>query len=102
MKTLPLISFHGLTRRRTTILHCLALFTGTPGTGKSKLCAELSLRLSMKWQDVSEIAKKNGFTEGHDDTLDCPILDEDQVSVFTTIFMQKQQIINNSSYFSYS
>lgn len=34
----------------------------------------------MKWQDVSEIAKKNGFTDGHDDALDCPVLDEDKVS----------------------
>lgn len=56
---------------------------GTPGTGKSKLCSTLSERLSMKWQDVSEIAKKNGFTDGHDETLDCPVLDEDKVSALS-------------------
>lgn len=54
-------------------------FLGTPGTGKSKLCAELSQRLSMKWQDVSEIAKRHEFTDGFDETLDCPIIDEEKV-----------------------
>lgn len=34
----------------------------------------------MKWQDVSKIAKENGFVEEYDENLECPILDEDKVS----------------------
>lgn len=34
----------------------------------------------MKWQDVSKIAKDNGFVEEYDENLECPILDEDKVS----------------------
>lgn len=34
----------------------------------------------MKWQDVSKIAKENGFVEEYDEKLECPILDEDAVS----------------------
>ena len=34
----------------------------------------------MKWQDVSKIAKDNGFVEEYDETLECPVLDEDKVS----------------------
>lgn len=35
----------------------------------------------MKWQDVSKIAKDNGFVEEYDENLECPVLDEDKVSV---------------------
>lgn len=34
----------------------------------------------MKWQDVSKIAKENGFVEEFDEKLNCPVLDEDKVS----------------------
>lgn len=34
----------------------------------------------MKWQDVSKIAKENGFVEEYDERLECPILDEEKVS----------------------
>lgn len=53
--------------------------SGTPGVGKSRLCAELSKKHGLRWQDVSAIAKDNGFVEEYDETLDCPVLDEDKV-----------------------
>lgn len=34
----------------------------------------------MKWQEVSKIAKDNGFVEEYDENLECPVLDEDKVS----------------------
>lgn len=34
----------------------------------------------MKWQDVSKIAKEKGFVEEYDESLECPVLDEDKVS----------------------
>ncbi|XP_031627623.1 adenylate kinase isoenzyme 6 homolog [Contarinia nasturtii] len=55
------------------------LVTGTPGTGKSRICAEIAKQRSMKWQDVSKIAKDNGFVEEYDDSLECPVLDEDKL-----------------------
>lgn len=54
---------------------------GTPGVGKSKICAEIAKKCSMKWQDVSKIAKDKGFVEEYDENLECPVLDEDKVSV---------------------
>lgn len=35
----------------------------------------------MKWQDVSKIAKDKGYVEEYDENLECPVLDEDKVSV---------------------
>lgn len=55
---------------------------GTPGVGKSRICAEIAKKCSMKWQDVSKIAKDNGFVEEYDESLECPVLDEDKVSEF--------------------
>lgn len=54
-------------------------FQGTPGVGKSRICAEIAKQRSMKWLDVSKIAKENGFVEEYDEKLECPILDEDEV-----------------------
>lgn len=61
------------------IYYIICVHTGTPGVGKSRLCAELANKLDYKWQDVSTIAKENGFVDGYDETLECPELDEDKV-----------------------
>lgn len=55
-------------------------FPGTPGVGKSHLCAKLSEDLKLKYHDISAVAKDQGFVDGHDEEYDCPILDEDKVS----------------------
>lgn len=55
-------------------------FSGTPGVGKSRICAEIARQRSMKWQAVSKIAKDNGFVDEYDERLECPVLDEDKVS----------------------
>lgn len=60
--------------------HKNKLFLGTPGVGKSRICAEIAKQRAFKWQDVSKIAKDNGFVEEFDEKLNCPILDEDKVS----------------------
>lgn len=60
------------------------LLTGTPGVGKSKLCAEIAKKYKLKWQDVSKIATKNGFVEDYDEKLECPVLHEDDVSFFSS------------------
>lgn len=60
---------------------CTSFFhVGTPGVGKSRICAEIAKRCSLKWQDVSKIAKENDLVESQDTELDCPVLDEDKVS----------------------
>lgn len=56
------------------------ILKGTPGVGKSRICAEIAKQRSMKWQAVSKIAKDNGFVEEYDERLECPVLDEDKVS----------------------
>lgn len=56
--------------------------SGTPGVGKSRVCAEIAKQRSLKWQDVSKIAKENGFVNEYDEKLECPILDEDKVLDF--------------------
>lgn len=55
------------------------LVTGTPGVGKSHLCAKLSEDLKLKYHDISAVAKDQGFVDGHDEEYDCPILDEDKL-----------------------
>lgn len=55
------------------------LITGTPGTGKSTLGAELALRTSLNYVNVGDLAKEQDLYEGWDDKYDCHILDEDRV-----------------------
>ncbi|XP_045216195.2 adenylate kinase isoenzyme 6-like [Mercenaria mercenaria] len=55
------------------------LITGTPGTGKSTLGAELAQRTGLQYVNVGELAKQEHFYEGYDDVYQCPILNEDQV-----------------------
>lgn len=66
---------------------------GTPGVGKSRICAEIAKKCSMKWQDVSKIAKDKGYVEEYDENLECPVLDEDKVSVEMK-FSKKQLVID--------
>lgn len=65
-----------LNNKRVSVIFC---FKGTPGVGKSRICAEIAREFSYKWQDISQIAKDNGFTDEYDETLECPVLDEDKV-----------------------
>lgn len=61
------------------LIDCLLI--GTPGVGKSRICAALAKKLKYKWQDVSNIAKENNFVDEYDETLECPVLDEDKVGL---------------------
>lgn len=76
--------------------HLISLFysnlqiQGTPGVGKSRICAEIAKQRSMKWQDVSKIAKENGFVEEYDEKLECPVLDEDEVSAYQSLIENQQ------------
>lgn len=66
--------------------------------GKSRICAEIAKHRPLKWQDVSKIAKDNGFINEYDSCLECPILDEDKVCCFTNDSSE----INSSQTFSFS
>jgi len=55
------------------------LITGTPGTGKSTLAAEVALQSGLAYIDVSELCKQQELYEGWDDEYECHILDEDRV-----------------------
>jgi broad-specificity NMP kinase len=57
------------------------LVTGTPGTGKSTLCALVAAALGGRVEhvDVSAMVKDQGLHEGWDEERQCFILDEDKV-----------------------
>lgn len=55
------------------------MITGTPGTGKSTLAAELAQKTNLKYVNIGEIAKDGQLFEGWDEQYQCPILDEDRV-----------------------
>lgn len=56
------------------------LITGTPGTGKSSLAAELVKYLpDCTHIDVSKLSIELGFTSGRDEELDSLYLDEDKM-----------------------
>jgi adenylate kinase len=55
------------------------LITGTPGTGKSTLAAELSDSTGLTYVNISQLVKENEFFTGFDPELDCHILDEDRL-----------------------
>lgn len=62
---------------------CLSLmilrYLGTPGVGKSTLCAEVIKQVNLEWIDISKVAKSRECLVGFDNELNCPILDEDKV-----------------------
>lgn len=55
------------------------LVTGTPGAGKTHLAKAIAENYDMRFLEISRIVQDNHFTEGIDETLDCPILDEEKV-----------------------
>jgi len=55
------------------------LLTGTPGTGKTTLCTELSSRSILTFLNVGDIAKEEELYDGYDEDYQCPVLDEDRV-----------------------
>lgn len=55
------------------------LVTGTPGAGKTYFAKAVAENFGLKFLEISRIVQENEFTDGFDETLDCPILDEDKV-----------------------
>lgn len=55
------------------------LVTGTPGAGKTHFAKAVAENYGLKFLEISRIVQDNQFTEGFDEGLDCPILDEDKV-----------------------
>jgi len=55
------------------------LVTGTPGAGKTHFAKAIATNFDLNFLEISRIVQEHGFTEGFDDNLDCPILDEDKL-----------------------
>uniref|UniRef100_A0A7R9WQZ0 Adenylate kinase isoenzyme 6 homolog n=1 Tax=Craspedostauros australis TaxID=1486917 RepID=A0A7R9WQZ0_9STRA len=68
------MSLNGPKRRMPNIL-----ITGTPGVGKTSTAKLLAERTGFHHVNVGELIKQNNFYEGHDETLDTNILDEDKL-----------------------
>ncbi|XP_063701111.1 adenylate kinase isoenzyme 6-like [Culicoides brevitarsis] len=64
------------------------LVTGTPGSGKSHMTKILAEEFNLKHQDVADIVKEHHFTDGYDETLECPILDEKKLVDFLDPIMR--------------
>lgn len=65
------------------------LVTGTPGTGKSFLSKKLAEQFNFVHQEVSDLVKEHDFTDGFDEELNCPFLDEDKLLDFLEPIIQK-------------
>ena len=55
------------------------LVTGTPGTGKTTLAAQLAERTGFEHINVAELVKARGLHDGYDAEFDTLIMDEDKV-----------------------
>lgn len=55
------------------------LVTGTPGAGKTHFAKAIAENFSLNFLEISKIVQDNEFTDGFDENLDCPVLDEDKV-----------------------
>ncbi len=55
------------------------LITGTPGTGKSQTAQLAAEKTGLKYINVGDLAKENNCYEGHDDSFDSNILDDDKI-----------------------
>lgn len=55
------------------------LVTGTPGAGKTHFAKAIAENYGLNFLEISRNVQDNGFTEGFDENLDCPILDEEKV-----------------------
>lgn len=71
------------------------LVTGTPGAGKTKFAKAIADNFDFKFIEISRIVQDEGFINGFDESLDCPILDEDMVRSV----MHRAQMINKFSSF---
>ena len=60
-------------------------FPGTPCTGKSTIGSELANRSGLNYINVGDVAKENELFEGFDNQYQCPVLDEDRVSVYVKL-----------------
>lgn len=65
------------------------LVTGTPGAGKSTISRRIAEQFQLTQQDVSELVKEHDFTDGFDEELNCPFLDEDKLLDYLEPIMQK-------------
>eukprot|EP00127_Corallochytrium_limacisporum_P004863 Clim_evm7s191 gene=Clim_evmTU7s191 len=53
------------------------LVAGTPGTGKSTLAEQVANDTGLRYINVGQYAKQNGYLEGFDEEYQCDILNED-------------------------
>ncbi len=56
------------------------LVTGTPGTGKSTTCEQITEATGLHYLDIGSIVKSQELHSGWDDEYSCYIIDEDKVS----------------------
>lgn len=63
------------------------LITGTPGTGKTTLAANLAaLEPRMTHVNISELVERKGLHEGRDEDWDTYIIDEEKAREYLPLF----------------
>lgn len=76
-------------RRRPNIL-----VTGTPGVGKTVTAARIAEKIGLQHINVGDIIKEHKCYDGHDETLDTRILDEDKLLDLMETMIQKCSVDN--------
>ena len=68
-----------LVTQTSCIIQVSIFKTGTPGTGKTTLGAEIAQRAELNYINIGDLAKQEDLYEGFDEAYQCPVLDEDRV-----------------------
>ncbi|BES97745.1 unnamed protein product [Nesidiocoris tenuis] len=69
------------------------LITGTPCSGKSTVAKKVAEISGWEWINISDVAKRENLIESFDETLNCPVIDEDEVVDFLEPRMMKGKCI---------
>jgi len=60
--------------------HPNIIICGTPGVGKTSHCEHLLQETDLKHLPINKVAEERGCYDGHDDEMNCWIIDEDKLA----------------------
>ncbi|KAL7718513.1 Adenylate kinase isoenzyme 6-like protein [Entamoeba marina] len=69
------------------------LITGTPGTGKTLVCSQISEKRNVNSVNVGDVVKQYGFYEEKDEEFDTLVLDEDRLLDYLEEVQEKNGLL---------